>query len=153
WRGVTPAPRVSQLPLTEFSPDVVEAALRDLAREMERTYDAAYFRRNAQRVHRLTEGLPALLVRCLDWIRDEEWVGMEGLETQELCEELTGPYIQGELLARQSVFPGGPAQGDEPLKALAHAFRVLAPYRLFTMSHLRHHFESDDALNAAVRDL
>jgi hypothetical protein len=152
WGGVTPAPRVSPLPLTEFSPDVVEAALRDLAGEMERMYDAAYFRRNAQRVHRLTEGLPALLVRCLDWIRDEEWFGMEGLETQELFEELTGPYIQSELLAPQSLFPGGPAQGDEPLKALAHAFRVLSPYRLFTRSHLCHYLESDDSFSECLRD-
>jgi hypothetical protein len=152
WCGVTPAPRVSQLPLTEFSVDVVEAALRDLAREMRRVRDSAYFRRNAQRVHRLTEGLPALLVRCLDWIRDEEWVGIEALEKQELFEELTGPYIQGELLARQSLFPGGQVDGDEPLRALAHAFRVLGPYRLFTMSHLRHHFESDDAFRQSLMD-
>jgi TIR domain len=153
WRGVTPAPRVSQFPLTEFSTGVVEQALRDLAREMERpSRPDAYYAQNCARVHRLTEGLPALLVRCLDWIKDQEWFGMERLETQELFEELTGPYIKDALLARQSLFPGGGVQGDEPLRPLAHAFRVLVQYRLFTMSHLRHHYESDPAFGECLRD-
>lgn len=153
WRGVTPAPRVSQLPLTEFSTDVVEEALRDLAQEMERTSrPGAYYTENRARVHKLTEGLPALLVRSLEWIRHEEWFEMEKLETQELFEELTDPYIQNELLARQSLLPGGQVQGDGPLTALAHAFRVLVPYRLFTMSHLRHHFESDAAFSRCLKD-
>lgn len=153
WRGVTPAPRVSQLALTEFSPGVVEHALRDLARDMERPARSdAYYAQNCARVYRLTEGLPALLVRCLDWIKDQEWFGMERLESQELFEELTGPYIQNDLLARQSLFPGGQVQGDEPLRPLAHSFRVLVLYRLFTMSHLRHHFETDPAFSECLRE-
>jgi len=89
WRGVTPYPRLSPLPLSEFKADVVQQALRDLAAEMERIFSAAEYRQNAVLAHRLTEGLPALLARCLQWIRAEEWLGMDGLESQELFEELT----------------------------------------------------------------
>jgi len=153
WRGVTPAPRVSQLPLTEFSPDVVEEALRDLAHEMRRNeLPGAYYAQNRLRVRNLTEGLPALLVRCLDWIREEAGFEIERLESQELFEELTRPYVQGELLAGQSLFPGAEVQGNGALGALAQAFRVLVPYRLFTMSHLRHHYESDPAFGDCLRD-
>ncbi|HEV2451987.1 MAG TPA: toll/interleukin-1 receptor domain-containing protein [Streptosporangiaceae bacterium] len=152
WRGVTPPPRVSQLPLTEFSTDVVEQALRDLGEEMKRVFRTDDYKQNALRAHRLTEGLPALLVRCLDWIKGEQWLGLQRLGTQGLFDDLTGPYIQNELLARQSLFPGGQADGDEALLALAHAFRVLAPYRFFTRSHLSHHYESDEAFSRCLRD-
>ena len=41
-------------------------------------------------------------------------------------------------------------QRGEPLRALKEAFRLLAPYRLFTMSHLRNHSESDPGFDAAL---
>jgi hypothetical protein len=151
WRGVTPDPRLSPLSLTEFKAGVVQQALRDLAREMDQTFSDAEYRQNAMLAHRLTEGLPALLVRCLQWIQAEQWLGMDALESQELFEELTDPYVLEELLAWDSLFPGGQVQGDELLQALVQAFRVLAPYRLFTMSHLRHHLESDPAFSAAMQ--
>jgi hypothetical protein len=150
WRGVTPEPRLVPLPLTEFNADVVQQALRDLAQEMDRTFTVADFRTNARRVHRLTEGLPALLVRCLLWIRDEEWLGLERLDSQELFEELTDRYIREDLLARESLFPGVQGQGDEPLQALEQTFRILAPYRLFTQSHLRHHLDSDSSFGTVL---
>jgi hypothetical protein len=162
WRGVTHGPRLDMLPLTEFKIEVVERALRDLADEMERTFSTDENRRNALRVHHLSEGLPALLARCLCWIRDEEWVGIERLEGQDLFEELAEPYIQDDLLSGSSLFPssGGmpPAShhGDDPdlaSDALVSAFRMLAPYRLFTQSHLRHHVEQDHDFAAKLAAL
>jgi TIR domain len=152
WRGVTPDPRLSPLPLTEFKADVVQQALHDLAVETQRTFSptSTEFRKNAALVHRLTEGLPALLVLCLQWIQAEEWLGMERLESQELFEELTDPYIREGLLTRDSLLPESQGQADEPLHALEQAYRILAPYRLFTQSHLRHHFESDLAFSTAL---
>jgi TIR domain len=152
WRGVTPDPRLSPLPLTEFKADVVQQALHDLALEMDRTFSAAELRKNAAAVHRLTEGLPALLARCLQWIRAEEWLGMDRLESQELFEELADPYIREGLLARDSLFTEDQGQAGESLRALEQAYRVLAPYRLFTQSHLRHHLETDPAFSAALED-
>jgi hypothetical protein len=161
WRGVTPDPRMSILPLTEFKLEVVQQALSDLANEMDRYFDHAPFMRNAARVHRLSEGLPALLVRCLAWIRHEEWAGMELLEEQEIFEELAQPYIKNGLLSRESLFPFSYGQLDPqnagppeaPSLALEHALRILAPYRLFTQSHLRHYLESDRDLARSMRDL
>ncbi len=152
WRGVTPDPRLYPLPLTEFKADVVQQALHDLALEMKRNISpaSAEFRKNAARVHRLTEGLPALLVRCLQWIEAQGWVGMERLESQDLFEKLTDPYIQEGLLTPDSLLPGGREQADMPLHALEQAYRILVPYRLFTRSHLKHHLESDLAFSTAL---
>jgi len=157
WRGVAPVPRVSVLPLTEFSADIVQDALQDLARTMNRVRTFHQFRQEAERVHKLSEGLPALLVRCLQWIRTEEWLGMERLESQEMFEQIVGPYIQRELLSYESLFlwgqepivPWNPRQTTESRLALEHAFRVLAPYRLFTQSHLQH-CRSDASLAQAM---
>ena len=153
WRGVTPPPRLSALPLTEFTPDVVQQALRELSDAMGNTFSPAEFTRNAARVHSVTEGLPALLVRCLQWVREEEWVEMDRLETQDLFEELAGPYVREELLTPASLLPDSRKEAGGQLAALVDACRVLTPYRLFTMSHLRHHLDSDagfrEALSAA----
>jgi hypothetical protein len=143
WRGVTPAPRLSPLPLTEFTVDVVQQALHDLSAEMEVSFPAAELTRTAIRIHRLTEGVPSLLTRCLQWVRAEQWLAMDRLETQESFEQLTGSYIQQELFTSASLVPAGQKQTDEVLRVLMHAYRALTPYRLFTQSHLRHHIDSD----------
>ena len=113
WKGVTPVPRLSVLPLTEFNADVVQQAVSDLSAEVGRAFSSTELTNNAVRVHRLTEGLPALLVRCLQWIRAQEWLGMDRLETQELFEELADPYIQQELLTPTSLLPSGQGETGE----------------------------------------
>ena len=153
WRGVTPN-RLSALPLTEFKIDVVQDALQDLARQMGRTFAASELQENAKLVHRLSEGLPALLVLCLRWIQTEEWLGMERLKSQRLFEKLAQPYIQQGLLSQDSLFPWSREHdGEQQQLALEQAFRVLAPYRLFTQSHLRHHFQSDPVFKRVVEDV
>ena len=159
WRGITPDPRLSILRMTEFSLDVIRDALTTLANEMDRHFEQAVFLRHADRVHRLSEGLPALLARCIAWIRHQGWIGMERLESEQLFRELAQPYIKDGLLARESLFPFNHGQADsnagEPTRTLAleHALRVLAPYRLFTQSHLRHYRERDSALSASMEEL
>jgi hypothetical protein len=155
WRGVTPVPRLSILKLTEFSVDVVRDALTALKDEMDRDFEATTFRLHARRVHRLSEGLPALLVRCIAWIRHEEWAGMERLETPGLFHELAQPYIKNGLLARESLFPSTRGLMEPPnagLPALEQALRVLSPHRLFTQSHLRHYQNLDPGLAASMAE-
>jgi len=156
WKGITPL-RLAALPLTEFNRDVVQQALHDLAAEMGRTFPPEVFRENAARVLRVTEGLPALLAQCLQWIRAEQWVRMNRLATQAQFETFAVPYIQRELLTPACLLPAGQEAPAEALNALAEAYRVLTPYRFFTHSHLRHHLETDaglrDALTAANWEL
>lgn len=153
WRGLRPNSRFTQLPLTEFSHDVVAEALRDLAENMGRsTQPEKTFQRYAADAHQLSEGLPALLVSCLEWVRRTQWVTMHRLSSRPVFAELACPYIRDTLLTQESLIPAGYRQPGE-LHALLQAFRVLAPYRLFTQSHLRHHLDSDLAFSQAIASL
>jgi hypothetical protein len=153
WRGVTPSPRISPLPLTEFTVDVIKDALDDLAHDMgSNGLGLKELQDNALLVHRLTEGLPALLVPCLRWIQREQWLGMERLASLEPFERLAQPYIHDSLLSRDSLLPsGGDPDGDRQ-RALRQGLRVLTPYRLFTQSHLRHHIGTDSRFRGAFDD-
>jgi hypothetical protein len=150
WKGVLPRPLLSPLPLTEFTPDVVREALSDLAEEMTVTFSPAELRTNADLVHRLSQGLPALLAHCLRWIQDQEGVQIERLKSPQLFEDLAHPYIEDELLIPTSLLPPGQRGAVEPLRALEQSYRVLAPYRLFTLSHLRHRRDSDARFRSAL---
>jgi len=159
WRGITPDPRLSILSLTEFSPEVVRDTMLALASEMGRTFERGPFLRDVERVSRLCEGLPALLTRCIAWIRHQGWAAMERLETEQLFRELAQPYIKDALLAPDSLFPlnhgeiNSHAGATARSAALEHALRILAPYRLFTRSHLRHYQARDDGLKSSLADV
>jgi hypothetical protein len=158
WRGVLPAPRIHDLSLTGFTAQIVGQALREFATECGRQDGSETLTRYAASVYKLSEGLPGLLIRCLHWIRDEDWLEMERLDSQELFEELARPYIMADLLSPHSLFerngsPSSPSASDsgQPRLALEHAFRVLAPYRFFTLSHLTHCMESDPGFANVVQ--
>jgi hypothetical protein len=154
WRGVTPAPRLSPLSLTEFKVEVVRQALDDLATRMRRRGLAhTEFQQYAVWVHRLSEGLPALLVACLQWIQREQWHDLDRLQSQDVFEELAQPYIEGDLLSVDSLLPWGGQDLTRKQEVLQEAFRVLAPYRLFTQSHLRHHAQLDTVFQSALERL
>ncbi len=158
WRGVWPTPRISDLSLTGFTVEIVGQALREFAAECRRQDGPETLARYAASVYKLSEGLPGLLTRCLHWIRDEDWLEMERLGSQQLFEELARPYVMADLLSPHSLFERNgnpsslPAGGSgQPRLALEHAFRVLAPYRFFTLSHLTHCMGSDSGFADAVQ--
>jgi len=158
WRGVWPAPRISDLSLTGFTVEIVGQALREFALECRRQDRPETLARYAASVHKLSEGLPGLLTRCLHWIEDEDWLEMERLDSQELFEELARPYIMANLLSPHSLLeqnadPGSLPSGGSGQRRLAleHAFRVLAPYRFFTLSHLTYCLGSDPGFADAVQ--
>jgi hypothetical protein len=151
WRGVTPSPRLSLLPLTVLDLYAVQEALHVLAEDMGRTFDVATYQYHAAHVHHLTEGLPPLLVQCLEWIRTQQWIGMERLESYELFEAFARPYIDKVLLADDSLFLLTHRKSARARHVLEHAFRFLAPYRFFTQSHLRYHLDAHPVFARSVR--
>jgi len=152
WRSVTPSPRLSMLPLTQFTDSVVRGVLRRLAQDTrQREPSPATYTRIVKSAHHLSEGVPALLVLCLQWIQAQQWLKPERLENPEVFEELAWPYLRTALLSRDSLLPRSPEQSKDARNALEQAFRILAPYRLFTQSHLRHHLEWDSLFEDALR--
>ena len=74
WRGVTPHPRLTSLSLTEFSDNVVVHALFTMAEQMNRSLGQAFLRNHGNRASS-ERGAARVLVRCLQWIQYEEWLG------------------------------------------------------------------------------
>jgi len=156
WRGVRHGQRFSTLSLDELDVEVIEDALRDLAGPgRQGTYSSEQFHQMASFVHRLTYGLPDLLGPFLEWIRAEEWLEIDRLEGAEVFTRLAGPYVDGGLLTRDSLFPlfphGSPVS-DERLRVVEMAVRRLARYRFFTQSHLRDHLDQDGSFQQALED-
>ncbi|HUA27271.1 MAG TPA: TIR domain-containing protein [Streptosporangiaceae bacterium] len=152
WRGTVPDPRLTSLRLGELNDDDVRRALRDLASQMDARVSPAAVRQASDLVLRLSQGLPVLLARCLDWIRRERWLQMERLESDAVFDELAEPYVQQRLLTPDGLGRGSRGGAGQPRYALEQAFRVLAPYRLFTLSHLQHHVESDAVLRSSLEN-
>lgn len=152
WLGVYPDPRMTTLPLTGFKPDVIRGTLQELAGKMNRTFAPEVLDRYADRVYRLSEGLPALLALCLRWVQKEQWLEMNRLESQGLFETLATEYIRKELLSHDSLLPRDREDDDDDRLryVLESAFRTLAAYRRFTQSHLRYHMESDAGFAGAL---
>ncbi|MGH3631285.1 MAG: toll/interleukin-1 receptor domain-containing protein, partial [Sciscionella sp.] len=158
WRGATPPPRISILQLTEFSVNVVHQALFDLAQEMGRDPYKTSLGQVSTQVHGTTEGLPALLAECIQWIRTQHWVALNRLARPEQLKQLAQGYVYGHLLSQESLSPGSGraihehsgSSTDFALYALDRAFRALVPYRLFTQSHVRHQLEHNPDLAAAI---
>jgi hypothetical protein len=159
WTGVAPEPGIIDLRLTEFKPHIVKQAVRHLAQQMEPPrFDDDELERDAERVYRLSEGLPGLLVRYLQWIRAQGWSSRSRLDSQELFEEIAHPYVQDALLSFESLFPFRRdrwvlSTAERQRAVLEQTFRILAPYRLFTQSHLRHYIDSDPEFDWRLKDL
>ena len=156
WKGLTPYPSPSVLPLDGFEPAAIQAALEELARTMSRAHSPAVLRQDAALVQRVTEGVPELVQESLTWIQDEEWLEVDRLDNPQLFETIIAPYVRNRLLAPDSLLAGEKGQPEKSAKqldALRAALRALVPYRLFTLSHVRHHLEDDDpTLRDAVKD-
>jgi hypothetical protein len=150
WPGVS-KPRLAQLPLTEFKSDVMVDALGNMSVRMKRNLSQAELARRAKVVHGLSEGLPALLYKYLDWIRRNNLIGLDSLREKAQFDELSEPYIKRDLISPNSLFGSGPAPSDDEFACVEQALRVLVRYRLFTHSHLLHHAKSPGSLPDSMR--
>ncbi|GLY07664.1 hypothetical protein Acsp01_80430 [Actinoplanes sp. NBRC 101535] len=151
WLPVSPAPRLNQLPLTRFGAEVISQALRDLAAQMDRSFSPREMEVHAEFVHRFTEGLPALVVECLQWVRREDsWADIADLDSTTSFDRIARPYVENRLLSTESLMPEGGRDLGDIRDVLSHALRVLTPYRVLTQSHLAHYWAADAALHQAV---
>lgn len=150
WLGVTPRPRLELLKLTKFGIDVMYDALQELSIRMGRTFSQTELLQQAELVHRLSEGLPALLYRYLNWIYEEQWTDLKRLTEKTQFDELTKPYIEDELISVSSLLGSGSVSTSDQRFGLERALQILVRYRLFTQSHLRHHTQPGGSLHSVV---
>jgi hypothetical protein len=154
WRGILPPPEPAVLQLAGFGPGAIQEALEALARDIPVVRSPAELRRDAEFVQHATEGVPELVRQSLQWIRAEQWLDIERLETQQVFDEIMAPYIRDHLLTQGSLLP---AAADQPAKrakraaALREGLRVLVPYRFITASHVNRHADDDRDLRDALK--
>jgi len=154
WIGLYPNPGLSVVPLGGFRPGAIQNALEGLAADMRRTRSPAELREDAAIVHRVTQGLPELVEQSLQWIKGQNWLAIELLETSKAFGETVSRYVQDRLLTLDSLLPGTVRsdKSEQRLRALKRALRVLVPYRFFARSHVAHYHEADHSLRATLKD-
>lgn len=153
WRGVAPDPRLDVLRLAELGTDEVANQLRVLAGPARSgRYSDDEFMATAATVQRMTAGLPELLQPVLDWIREEQWLDLDRLTSQEVFESLAGDYIRDWLLAPDSIFPRGNTWHQAQLDLVITAIAYLVRYRFFTQSHVRQHLAEDEDFRRQLAD-
>ena len=150
WRGLGAdarnGERFDPLRLSEFGHDVVHQALLDIPRE----FSEGECWEHAAALHRQSEGLPALLVKSVQWAEDTDFREMHLADSPAVFEAVARGYIENDLLAADSLLPlGGPRQG-EALAVLRGMLRLLSTYRLFTQSHLKFHLDTTPSLQEAL---
>jgi hypothetical protein len=150
WRGMGVDARVGErfepLRLSEFGHEVVHQALLDVPREFTDTECWEH----AATLHRLSEGLPALLVNSVQWAEDTDFGQLHRADGSDVFEAVARGYVENDLLSADSLLPlGGPRQG-EALTVLRGMLRLLSTYRLFTQSHLKFHIDAAPSLQEAL---
>jgi hypothetical protein len=153
WLPIGPAPRLSLLPLSEFRPDVVSSALSELADQADRRYSGHEMQELADRVYRVSEGLPELLTTCLHWVHERRWIDLHLMEEHQTFEELARKYVTDGLLGEANLFSGGVPQDPRARQVVDTAYRALVVYRMFTRSHLKYHAEANAVLGALLTDI
>jgi hypothetical protein len=152
WRGLGSDARIGErfeaLRLTEFGHEIVHQALLDLPLR----FGEEELWSHSAALHRLTEGLPALLVKSVQWAQDTAFLEMDRSDSSLAFDAVARDYIESDLLSAGSLLPMGGPRPAEALAVLREMLRILSTYRLYTQSHLKFHLDADPALRQKLAD-
>lgn len=148
FSGLGKAKPFRLLALSEFPVDVVQEAVAAL----QRPFGQDQLELWAHELHKLCEGLPALLVASIEWAVDDGFMDARNCATNKAFERVAHSYIEQELLSSASLLPHGNADAAAQHFVLDKALRAITPYRLFTVSHLTHHVTQDADFRGALAD-
>ncbi|HET7017666.1 MAG TPA: hypothetical protein VFI65_27330 [Streptosporangiaceae bacterium] len=148
WRGLSPRPRFRSLELPAFTITDVSMAVRDLADRTAKSLYPLDRERAATRLGALSAGLPELLTSYLAWLADTQWHLLDSLADEQLFREIGYPFVRNRLLSTDSLLPQAPAHHlSDRRQLIEDALRLVAPYRIFTQSHLREHLQPGGRLS------
>jgi hypothetical protein len=148
WKLVS-AVRSSKLRLTEFTEVIVRSALAELA-EPNHQLSTEQLNALARRLHRLCAGLPALLVPVLERIGRDDFVGLDDAWWRSAFDEVVRPYVRENLLSADSLCPAGSRDAGKNQELIELGLKMLTPYRMVTMSHLKYQINNDADLRTTL---
>jgi hypothetical protein len=134
--------------LTEFSTSVIRKSLVDTGL----TFNNAQLTAWTQALHHMTAGLPALIVNALEWAAESGYVSVEDSASDDTFDTVVKPYIEKDLLSIATLIPEAGEKLRLRHKAMLAAFRVIAPYRIITKSHLKYHLDRDARFEADLTE-
>jgi hypothetical protein len=150
WTGMRAGREVVQrfktVTLTGFGDSVIRDALRDTGLKFEGNQLAVW----ADSLHRMTAGLPALIVLALEWADNSGYASVQASTSDDTFDTVVKPYIEDDLLSITTLLPEGGEKIRSRHSAMLAAFRAIAPYRIVTKSHLKYHLERDQQLAAEL---
>jgi len=157
WMKVrTDYPRFRMRRLSPFTRNVIYSTLDSMVEKDGVNVGSSWIKKTADQLHRVTEGLPALLVRYLGWIRNNSYIfGPDDLESPSLFRKLAIPYIEETVLSPDSLLPGeGNANHIEPkCDILKTALSQLCVYRRFIARYLDGLIKGQPELASKLNDL
>ncbi|MFD5826343.1 toll/interleukin-1 receptor domain-containing protein [Lentzea sp. NPDC060358] len=146
--GTGTGDRFRQLPLTGFELMIVRQVIGETGLPFrEQVLDDW-----STGLHRLSKGLPALLVSSLGWAAAKSFVNPGSCGNGATFDAVVAPYIRRELLSIHSLIPQAGERLVERHEALITALQVLAPYRMVTISHLKHHLKLSPEFRTALEE-
>ena len=145
FRGLVPAPSFSTLVLSQFGKDVIANTLGIAGSEVGLSRDPSFYQELGGWVRSDTEGLPALLARTIEWIKDNKFTVADAPaeeRSRQLFQSVVRPYVKDTLLAPNTLLPETLRRSSAraPERAMTEAFAELvlrlSVFRLVTRSHL-----------------
>ena len=153
WNGVIPTPTFQKFVLTHFKKKVIQYALNEMATIDKHTkLGTNWSRKMAKALDNATEGLPSLLMKYMQYIRDDGYmISFEKIRSPELFEELATPYVKDNLLpgGNSSLFSSEKVEGEQNI--LEEVLLRLSPYRWISESHIEKVFETEDDLKELLK--
>lgn len=138
FKGHIPKPNFEILELTPFSQNVIVSATRATNKD---TGALLNYQDISDRLLKLTEGLPELITRYLDWMRIKTGFAFipEDLEKDTLYKDIVVAYIEEALLSARVLLPYIPSSNvqEELRQAWARFVVKASSFRIITRSHIR----------------
>lgn len=136
FKGLFPRPAFSMLVLTPFTENVISDAIKDVA-EKEGATRIDYWTL-AGRLSRITEGLPALLTKYLEWMREKGFI-FKSEEIGHSSDKLVGEYVEDVLLSAKILIPNwsDPNTQENARKFWADLVLRTSAFRVVSRSHIR----------------
>lgn len=137
--GTSTGDRLRPLLLTGFEQPVVQQVLKDTGL----TFQQPALDNWTAGLYGLSRGLPALLASSVAWANEQGFINPDACAKVLTFNQVVAPYIKRELLSIHSLLPEAGEKLVERHSALVAALQALAPYRIVTASHLKHHLDQD----------